>query len=60
MFSQESDADHDEKIRLTLRDAAFARLDDLVEVLVGNAEPASVPALAALTTSPVPEDAAQE
>ena len=48
MFSQESDADHDETVRLTLRDLAFSDLDDLLDVLAGNADPSTLPALAAL------------
>ena len=48
MFSQESDADHDETVRLTLRDLAFSDLDTLLDVLAGNADPSTIPALAAL------------
>jgi hypothetical protein len=46
MFSQESDAARDEAVRVTLRDAAFSRLDDLIDVLAGNADPGLVPGLA--------------
>jgi hypothetical protein len=48
MFSQESDADHDETVRLALRDLAFSDLDGMLDVLAGNAEPSSVQRLAAL------------
>ncbi len=52
MFSQASDADRDEAIRLALRDTAFSpHLDDLIEVLAGNAAPETVPALAALVAA---------
>lgn len=48
-FSRETDAGHDEAVRLALRDAAFTRLDDLVDVLAGNADPGLLPQLAGLT-----------
>jgi hypothetical protein len=48
VFSQGSDPERDEAVRVTLRDAAFSRVDDLLEVLTGNAEPDLVPTLAAI------------
>lgn len=51
-FSARTDSDHDEAVRLALRDAAFADLDMLVDALAGNVEPSRVPRL----TSPTPED----
>jgi len=47
-FSAASDAEHDEQVRTTLRDAAFSDLDDLLDVLSGNALPETMPTLAAL------------
>jgi hypothetical protein len=44
-FSARTDADHDEAVRLALRDAAFSDLDTLVDALAGNVEPAKVPGL---------------
>jgi hypothetical protein len=44
-FSARSDSDHDEAVRLALRDAAFSDLDRLVDALAGNADPAKVPGL---------------
>jgi hypothetical protein len=56
MFSQESDADHDETVRLALRDTAFSgRLDDLVDVLAGNCDPSVLPRVAALVEAPAQE-----
>jgi hypothetical protein len=46
-FSARTDADHDEAVRLALRDAAFTDLDTLVDALAGNVDPAEVPGLAA-------------
>ncbi len=51
VFSADSDNDHDEAVRLALRDAAFSDLESLLDVLAGNLEPAAVPALAALGPS---------
>ena len=55
-FSAATDAEHDELVRLTLRDAAFSDLDNLLDVLAGNAAPETVAGLAELE----PERAAQE
>jgi hypothetical protein len=46
-FSARTDSDHDEAVRLALRDAAFSDLDSLVEALAGNVDPATVPGLVA-------------
>jgi len=45
LFSAESDASHDEGVRLKLRDAAFSDLDKLVDILAGNIAPESLPDL---------------
>jgi hypothetical protein len=44
-FSARTDSDHDEAVRLALRDAAFKDLDGLVDALAGNVDPATVPGL---------------
>jgi hypothetical protein len=44
-FSARTDSDHDEAVRIALRDAAFSDLDALVDALSGNADPARVPGL---------------
>jgi hypothetical protein len=48
VFSRSSDAAHDEAVRVALRDAAFSAVDDLVDVLTGNADPEVLPALLAI------------
>jgi hypothetical protein len=45
MFSAKTDAEHDEAVRLALRDAAFSDLDTLVDALAGNVDPSQVPGL---------------
>ncbi len=50
-FARDSDPEHDERIRQSLRDTAFARLDDLVAVLAGDESPEMLSELAWLVPS---------
>jgi hypothetical protein len=47
---REAVSSHQERVRLALRNAAFSRLDDLIEVLTGNADldESTLPELAAV------------
>jgi hypothetical protein len=48
MFSAKTDSEHDEAVRMALRDAAFSDLDNLVDALAGNIDPGEVHTLAPL------------